>query len=290
MTDNTRAINRIFTRKVMDDLLTKGRSQIFDYVVQRYVNDSSRKNHRQIISKIYSYLGKEQRNEYYYMNTLINQLLVKAHDVKKTTALTQVRVEQHIADFVMLNGDGYIYEIKSDLDNFDRLYEQFRDYYKAFSNVSVLTSIRELDRVKSILEGFGDFGSSVGIYVLSNKDCMAEPLSQIRPPRKLNDYLQHNSIFKILRKAEYEQIIYNMFGKIPDVAPVFQFKVCLEKFREIPILEAQRQAFLELKKRNKITKTVFKKIPRELRSVMYFSGLFQKMPQLEQFLQTPYQE
>ncbi len=40
----------------------------------------------------------------------------------------------------MINGEGRVYEIKSDLDNFDRLYDQLRDYYRAFSK-SVCISV-----------------------------------------------------------------------------------------------------------------------------------------------------
>ena len=58
---------------------------------------------------------------------------------------SQVRIGHSIADFVMINGEGRVYEIKSDLDNFDRLYDQLRDYYRAFSKVSVLVSIHELE-------------------------------------------------------------------------------------------------------------------------------------------------
>lgn len=59
-----------------------------------------------------------------HMNTLLNKLLVGKHSVNTTTALAQVRIDQHIADFVMINGEGKLYEIKSELDNFDRLYDQ----------------------------------------------------------------------------------------------------------------------------------------------------------------------
>lgn len=36
MADNSRAINRVFTRKVISDLVQDGKSDVFDYVVKRY--------------------------------------------------------------------------------------------------------------------------------------------------------------------------------------------------------------------------------------------------------------
>ena len=52
MADNSRAVNRVFTRKVICDLIENGRSDVFDYVVKRYIDDPSSKNHGQLISEI----------------------------------------------------------------------------------------------------------------------------------------------------------------------------------------------------------------------------------------------
>jgi hypothetical protein len=155
MADNSRAINRVFTRAVINDLLQKGSNEVFDYVVQRYANDPESKTHGQIISEIYA-------------------------------------------------------------------------------------------------------------------------------------YLDHACIFKLLRKREYENILRRYFGVIPDVAPAFHFRACLECFKEIPIKEAQNMAFDELKGRNKVSKTIFEKIQPELKSTVYFAGLSRKMPQLEELLKSNY--
>jgi len=131
--NNSIAINHVFSRRVIEDLQKSGKSKVFDAVVSRYVDEPESKTHGEIFSEIYSFLSREYRNEYYYTNTLLNKLLVGIHNVNTTTALAQVRVGRHIADFVMVNGKGTVYEIKSDLDNIDRLSDQLRDYYRAFS-------------------------------------------------------------------------------------------------------------------------------------------------------------
>lgn len=287
MTDNSRAINRVFTRKVICDLIQDGKNDVFDYVVSRYIDDPENKNHGQLISEIYTHLGKQQRNEYYYMNTLLNKLLCGIHNVNTTSAFSQVRIEHSIADFVMINGEGRVYEIKSDLDNFDRLYDQLKDYFCAFSKVSVLASIHEQDKVKTVLSSFGDMGDSVGIYVLSERSTIFSK-ERSREPTAYNEFLDHASIFKLLRKREYENVIQSYFGQIPQADPVFHFKTFLEQFKKIPILEAQQLAFRELKKRNKITIEEFEKIQPELKSIVYFSGLTRKMPDLDRLLETQY--
>lgn len=287
MSDNSRAINRVFTQKVISELLHNRKSDVFDYVVRRYIVDPESKNHGQLISEIYTHLGKQQRNEYYYMNTLLNKLLCGIHNVNTTSAFSQVRIEHSIADFVMINGEGRVYEIKSDLDNFDRLYDQLRDYFCAFSKVSVLASIFELGKVHDILSSFGDMGDSVGIYVLTERNTIFSK-EHSREPKIYNDFLNHLSIFKLLRKREYENVIQRYFGRLPEADPVFHFKVFFEEFKKIPILEAQQLAFQEIKKRNKISVQEFERIQPELKSVVYFSSLTRKMPEIDQLLETKY--
>jgi hypothetical protein len=287
MADNSRAINRVFTRGVLGELLNNGTNEVFDYVVSRYTNDPENKTHGELFSEIYAHLGKEKRNEYYYLNTLLNKLLIGIHSVNTTTALSQIQIGNHIADFIMINGAGSVYEIKSDLDNFNRLHDQLGDYFKAFSKVSVLSSIHELDKIAQMLSEFGNMGDSVGIYVLSEKDTIFSKIHS-REPKQFDEQLEHSCIFKLLRKREYENILMLFYGVLPIVAPVFHFRACFEQFQQIPILTAQELAFKQLKERNRITKTTFENVQDELKSIVYFSGMSRKLPDIEKLLQTTY--
>ena len=287
MADNSRAINRVFTRGVLNDLLINGSNEVFDYVVRRYVNDPWNKTHGELFSEVYAHLGQEKRNEYYYMNTLLNKLLVGIHSVNTTTALAQVKVGKHIADFVMINGEGVVYEIKSDLDNFHRLREQLSDYYRAFSKVSVLVSKNELGNVERMLSGFDDIGASVGIYVMSDKDRIFSSTCG-RKATQYDENLEHGCLFQLMRKREYENLLLAYFSEVPHVAPVFHYRACLERFQQIPMPKAQQMCFDELRKRNKITKAVFENVQSELKSVVYFAGLSRKIPDIEQMLLTTY--
>lgn len=287
MVANSRAINRVFTRKVIQDLLKQGSNEVFDTVVKRYIVDPEDKTYGELFSEIYLHLGKENRNEYYYTNTLLDKLLVGIHSVNTTTALSQVRINQHIADFVMINGTGRVYEIKSDLDNFDRLLDQVRDYYKAFSYVSVLTTIRDFEKLSNLVSQMGDIGDNVGIYTLNQKNKFFSKKYK-REPKEFNDLLSHGSIFKILRKQEYENIIKSYYSIVPETTPVTHFRIYLELFQKIPILEAQKYAFVELKRRNKIEKTVFESIPIEMKSVIYFSNLSKYALNIDALLKKEY--
>lgn len=281
------SINRVFTRKTLNDLMTTGYSDIYDHVIRRYIVDAEGKTNGEIFSEIYSKLGELNRNEYYYTNTLLNKLLVGIHSVNTTTALSQIRIADHIADFVMINGEGYVYEIKSDLDNLERISAQLNDYYKAFSRVSVLVSEQKRRRVEDILKRLGDMGNAVGIFVLSEKDTIFNR-STCKEPQLYERNLDHYSLFTIMRKAEYESIIHSFFGDLPIVAPAFYFKECYELFSQIPIIEAQKRVHGELKKRNRITREVFEEIPMELKSLVYFAALQKKLPEIRNFLNKSY--
>lgn len=288
MPDYNKSVNRIFTKKVIYELISKGSNEVYDFVVKRFLVDTESKTNGELISEIYTHLRKSYRNEYYYTNTLLNKLLVGIHSVTTTTALSQVRIADHIADFVMLNGDGKVYEIKSDLDNFERLNDQLYDYYKAFSYVSVLTSEHELFHVEQVLDKLNDMGSSVGIYVLSEKGTIFSK-TKGRPPKRFDNNLDYTCLFNLLRKSEYTKLISTHFGYTPDVAPAFYYKECLKLFSELDILTAQKLTFDELKKRNKISKQELKKIPAELRSVIYFSDYINRSEEINQFFDRLYE-
>jgi len=285
--DNSRAINRVFTKNVLTGLITEGRNDVFDYVVKRYVNDPENKTHGEIFSEVYSYLGRQKRNEYYYMNTLLNRILIGYHSVNTTCALSQVRIGQHIADFVMINGEGKVYEIKSNFDNLDRLNDQLSDYFKAFSKVVVLTTPHEYNKVLMFLERLGDMGDAVGVYIMNKRGTYFNATDR-REPKEYTDNLEHSCIFKLLRKCEYENVVRNYYGELPKTVPVRHFRECLDWFSQIPILIAQDLACQELKERNIITKTEYDSIQFELKSVVYFSGFVRKLPELELLLNTTY--
>jgi hypothetical protein len=288
MANNNKAINRIFTRGVITDLLRYGTNKTYDYVIKRYVNDPKSKTHGQILSEIYVHLGKESRNEYYYQNTLLNKLIEGRHSINTTTALSQIRIGKSIADFIMINGKGKVYEIKSDLDNFSRLKSQLIDYYKAFSLVSVLVSEHEVDKVNDLISSFENIGPYVGIYTLTIHDKIFSPHFS-KEPIQFDDLLDHTCIFKLLRKKEYENVLKQYFKNLPQTKPVFHFRICLEAFQQIPILKAQELALVELKNRNRIEKIDFINIQKELKAVIYFSGLSRELQMIGKFLKTTYQ-
>ena len=214
-------------------------------------------------------------------------MLVGIHSVNTTTALSQIRIGKHVADLITINHDARVYEIKSDLDNFKRLYGQLSDFYRVFSKVSILLDVNESDNVRRLLADFANMGDAIGIYCLSERDTIFGQ-AIISEPKPFDDFLDHTYIFKLLRKYEYQNIIVQAFGQLPQMTPVFNFSACLDLFKKLPLNKAQEMFFMELKKRNKISKIVFDRIQPELKSTVYFAHLSKKLPQLENFLKSYY--
>lgn len=247
---NHNYLNRFFTKKsLIEKIYSDG--FVSDLFIKELENN-------------YKLLNAEYRNEFFYKNILFNKYILGKYSLNTSTALSEIVIETSKADFIVLNhSNGFVFEIKTELDNFDRLIYQLNDYYKAFSVVNVVTSEKNYYPVYKLLR---ETNPNVGIIVLTKN----KRLSVRKPAHKDDSSLNHESLFKLLRKNEYEKIIMTKFGFIPDVKPVHLFKTLLELFKQIYILEAQTLVFKELNKREKSgTIEIIKKLPESIRWLVY---------------------
>jgi len=282
MVTNNLILNRLFTQNVFQDIINDNDNSTYGTVVKRYITDGEAKNNGELISEIYEIMSKFYRNEYFYQNTLLNKLLIGKHSVNTTTALTQIPIGKSKADFILINGKATVYEIKTELDSFDRLETQLRDYFKAFNRVCVVTSESHFDKISSILQN-----TPVGIYILTKKNTISKGLK--KEPTEDNTQLDHLAIFKVLHKSEHERILEKYFGQLPVTSQVFYYGECFSLFSKIPIEEAYTMSINELKNRNKIVVSFFQNVPYELKSLMYFSNLPKKdFDALNQFLNSKF--
>jgi len=142
-------INKVFTVPYIDKMISGTNNRdTFSKCVSRYIKDNEEITYGDAISRIYHYMNVSYRNEYFFKNTILNQLLIKKHDLYNTVALTELPIADSKADFIMINGRGIVYEIKTDLDNFNRLESQISDYYKAFKYVNVVVGNKQYDKIK----------------------------------------------------------------------------------------------------------------------------------------------
>ncbi len=260
---NNLILNRLFTLAAFRKLIEELDSSVYSAIIDKYIDTSYVDTNKDVITEVYSFMRKQYRNQYYYKNTILNKLLLGVYSINTTTALTEIPIYKSKADFVLINGKAVVYEIKTELDNLERLEGQIRNYYKAFDHVCVLTCE---DYAPVLLDKFAD--TRVGVYVLTKKDTI-KPLKE---PAKFDELLDSEVIFKILNKHEYEEILIRYYNELPKTSQVKYYSKCRELFLKIPLQEVYQMFLKTLKNRNKVTnKDSFKKVPYELKSLAYFS-------------------
>jgi hypothetical protein len=262
MDSNNLILNRVFTQSTFADLLNEQFNSAYCEVVRRYIRDAGVKNNRILISEIYRIMIRTYRNEYIYKNTLLNKLLIAKHSLKTTTALTEIPIYKSKADFVLINGKAIVYEIKTELDSFNRLESQLNDYYKAFDHVCVVTCEDNYIKLEEILKD-----SPVGIYILTKRNSIKVKKEPIVDSSKLDSKV----MFKILRKLEFENIIKTHYGELPEVSQVNHYNECYQLFKNIDIEVAYQYVLRALKKRATVDINEYKSVPYELKFLTYFS-------------------
>lgn len=275
-------LNKMFTRNLLRHFIEGKVDNVYSSVVGCYTIKSNQKNNRELISEIYCELKKNYRNEYFYKNTLLNKLLLGVHNVNTTTALTEIAIAKSKADFVLINGKAVVYEIKTELDNLERLSSQIDDYYKAFDYVAVVTYENNLQQLQKVLD---NLDKPVGIYVLRKSG----KLGTVRKPERYTCGLDKEIIYKLLRKSEYENIIAQKYGYLPEVTQFKYYSACKKMFLQIPTEESYLLVLEQLKKRMRLEKEEFIKIPYELKFLAYFMELTREdYRKLEVFLDRQY--
>ncbi|MBR1703473.1 MAG: sce7726 family protein [Lachnospiraceae bacterium] len=260
---DTYMINKMFTVPYLDKMISGNSIPELLHQCKRYIKTEEATVGR-AISEIYHFMDGNYRNEYFYKNTILNQLMIQKHDLYSTAALTELPIGESKADFIMINGRGVVYEIKTDLDNLNRLESQIHDYYKVFSYVCVVTGSKQLQHVKECLKE-----SKAGIYELTAKGkliCRKQALCN-------RQYLSHEAMFRVLRKGEFESVLLKHYGKLPEVNSFLYYRECQKWIEKINIVTLQKDVMDCLKARtlllvgNKLDEL----IPYELRFYAYFS-------------------
>ena len=268
-------INRFFSRNTIKNLVQNKKDPVFERVSQHYKLE----NNLSTIQNVYNKLSRSYRNEYFYKNTLLNKRLLGIHSVNTTTALTEIPVGRAKPDFILINGKAVVYEIKTELDNFDRLENQINEYYKAFNHVAIVTYEKNIDMAKRKI---AEINKPIGLYILQKN----VKIKTVMEPKEYNDDLDRDVIFSILRKREYESIIEKRFGFLPQVSQFDYYDVCRQLTEDIRLEQFYSDFLIELKKRNPINKELFAAVPYELKFLVYFMNFKPKdYDALAQFLQ-----
>lgn len=199
----------------------------------------ARTTYRLLLETVYDLLLRHYRCEYVYKNTIAKKILIGRHRMADATMATELRCDSSKADFVILNGTSTVYEIKTELDNLDRLPSQIQAYRKMFDRIFVVAH-------ESLAKGLvGALDSDVGILSMTPKGA----LRQIRTSASHSGTLDPGCIFDSLRKSEYMTIVERHFGPLPSIPNTRHYSFCKERFLTLPPATAHREMVSALKRR-----------------------------------------
>ena len=130
--------------------------------------------------------------------------------------------------------------------------------------MNVVVSKKQVEKVKDFLKD-----TKVGIFELTNSGklvCRKKALCN-------NGELSYEAMFQVLRKKEFEKIIFNYFDKLPKVSDFEYYRECLRWVKEINIVRLQKKIMESLKQRTilSIDDMFEERVPIELSFYAYFS-------------------
>lgn len=232
------------------------------YKLKKITTISNTTTNLEVINVIYNSLLKIYKNEYVYKNILTNKLLLKKYSLKNSIALNEFNIGKSIADFVLLNGEARIYEIKTELDNLEKLDKQILDYCQFGDKVYVVTSSKHVNKLIELYEN-----TTIGIIELTSRNT----LKTIKEATSNVDFFSYEILFKTLRKQEYIELIHEYFNFVPEVSNTRIFKECLALAKKIEVSLFQQMVVNKLKSRNisNPKKIQEKGIPESLKHICY---------------------
>lgn len=265
-TDGLRSLTQIYTRSHFSRVIKKNDLKFIMSRLNKHVEINGRYKYLDLLTAIYKQLQNAYRSEYFYKNALINKLLLGKYSLKTTTVLNEFKIGNSIADFVLLNGEARIYEIKTDLDSLEKLEKQIHDYSQFGNKVYIVASYNHIKKLVDVYEN-----SPIGLIEFTQRDT----LRISKEATECSENFNHTTIFKTLRKQEYLDIINDHLGFIPDVPNTLLFKECLALAKDIPIKEFQKSVFEKLKERKLQQPSLLcdKRTPYELKHICYTMDL-----------------
>lgn len=265
---NLFSLAQIFSTANFKKIVKRGDYRDIFYRLNRYVSIDEESTNLQVIETVYNTLLSSYKNEYVYKNLLLKKELLKKYSLKNSIALSEFKVGNSIADFVLLNGEARIYEIKTELDGLEKLEKQLRDYQNFADKIYVVTHSKHIPALYIKLLNTG-----IGIIELTNRNALKVVKSAAQ-----NIDFNHEVLFKTLRKDEYTQIVKAYFNTIPDVPNTKIFRECLEWCKSIDVVEFQKLVINKLKLRNITNPHFFNEelVPESLLQICYSMNMSEK--------------
>lgn len=221
-----RQLALLFSGPVLRELARSGASRLVTYTVAEAAGTDGpwrALTYGEVFEACYAHLWAHYRAEYVYKNVIATKILLGRHSPTTSALLPEFRVEQAKADAVIINGTSTAYEIKTELDNLDRLPSQLAAYCKVLDRVFVVTHPSLVDRVAALAD------TRVGILALTPRGS----LRTVRPAASNAAQVCPGTIFDSLRRSEYIHILRQVFGDVPHVPNTRMYRECRRLFETL---------------------------------------------------------
>lgn len=275
-------LTKLFTRNLLSKIVLKNNTKSYRACADYFIDEDTLKTLRnnQVLSRLYDILRIYYRNEYYYKNTLINSRLT---DPLTTTAIAEIPIAKSKVDMIIVDDTkAAVYEIKSDLDSFDRLSGQIADYYKAFRYVNILTCEKGYEKLLTM-----NIPGTVGLSIVVD-----DKIIEKRKATKEVDQLKHKVIFNILRKYEYTNIVKSEVGNLSGLTDFNYYTKHLEAIGNMNVVKFQKLMEEQLNKRSIKYPDKYKNLlAKEIKYLVYFLNPSKKQyKEIESFLYNLYDD
>lgn len=234
-----------------------------------------------MLDLMFGELEQRYRCEYVYKNVIARKLLLEKHSPSEAVLATELRCGGSKADVVILNGTSTVYEIKTELDNLDRLPNQLNDYRQMFDHIFVVTHHSLADEVLDTIDG------GIGLISMHGPDLM----TVTRESSSHAHQIDPGCVFDSLRKGEYMGIVEKHFGPMPPMPNTEHFVRYRELFTQLQPEVAHQEMVLAMRGRflPTIDFSILMGLPNSLMAAAIESRLTQKQGQtLVDFLQGEY--
>src|SRR3989339_803265 len=201
---------RFFSAGVLKELAHSGHSNIAGRLSQQhnlFEEFGSNVTVGEFYDTIFRWLSRKYRYEYIFKNAIAEKILLGKHNLNTAFMLTEFRADDCKADTVILNGTSCVYEIKSEMDSFERLDRQISAYRKVFDYITIISTEKLFYKIEERIP------EDIGIMVLSENKYVFRK-NPIREPLSNKSSVDPIAIFNSLQRREYLKIIKEIFGVI----------------------------------------------------------------------------
>lgn len=235
------ALSQVFGAALLKRLDDKG----YEHQMRALLNDSGLYPYADDwhlsrgLEATYCYLQQHYRCEYVYKNEIANQLLLARHNDNSATLLRELASDTSIADIVIVNGNTTAYEIKTELDNFDRLEGQLVSYQGLYDHVYLVT------HPKAVATAERSLPAHVGLIIMGD----GAQLTTARESSSLAPLFDPSKAVLSLRQAELVAAYERREGKLPAMGTALVWSYCHDWYTSLPQEQAHVVFYESLKSR-----------------------------------------